>query len=193
MSHFCVLVLAPGDTPEAEVEMIVAELLEPYRESETCFEDGTRWDWYQIGGRWTGALDPSYNPETDSVNVETCPQCGGTGHRDDFLGQRARERDSSYTCNGCGGEGSRVKWPTQWKRFKGDMRPANEVPVDFTPYALVTPDGRWHERARMGWFGVTIENEDGEEEQPIEEWKTTVQALLGEHIDTIAVVVDCHV
>lgn len=35
-------------------------------------ESGGFWDWYQIGGRWTGAFD-DYDPEKDPANQEIAP------------------------------------------------------------------------------------------------------------------------
>jgi len=80
-------------------------------------------DWYVIGGRWTGVLD-KYDPEEDERNYETCLICGGTGLRNDDLGKEHRSKDPDYKCNGCAtynnetkqyeygkfGKGRRLKW-----------------------------------------------------------------------------------
>lgn len=80
-----------------------------------------RWDWWTVGGRWTGMLSPVYDPEEDPTNTEVCNLCGGTGLRNDTLGRKARAEDPAYTCNGCDGKKIRTKWPTQWKHFNGDQ------------------------------------------------------------------------
>src|SRR5512147_5592 len=86
-------------------------------------------DWYQVGGRWTGTLVPDYNVDDDPANQERCDLCNGTGFRRDDVGKKMREEDPTYTCNGCGeydadakkwghsklGPGVRIQWPTQWK------------------------------------------------------------------------------
>jgi hypothetical protein len=79
-----------------------------------------KWDWYQIGGRWTGALVPHYDPAEDPDNREKCWLCDGVGKRPDV-----RER---VPCNGCGGSGVRTKWPTKWKSV-GDQAALVDVPV----------------------------------------------------------------
>lgn len=184
MSHFSVLVLVAENADDVEEK--VAELLEPYNENGEWNREGSRWDWWVIGGRWTGALD-GYDPEKDPANVETCNLCAGTGMRNDEIGRKHRAQNPEYTCNGCDGEGKRVKWPTQWKRHQGDMVPATKVPSEFTPFALVTPDGAWRESGHMGWFGVSSDNREQDE------WAKTVRAILGEWPNTTAVIVDCHV
>jgi hypothetical protein len=87
-----------------------------------------KWDWWVVGGRWSGFLD-NYNPHDDPSNVETCEQCNGTGKRDDKLGRELRKKEPGYTCNGCAGKGTRTKWPTQWKQHKGDSLQIKNVPL----------------------------------------------------------------
>ena len=177
MSHFCTLVLIPRDCPDPEEK--VTELLAPYDENGEWSKEGSRWDWWQIGGRWTGAMS-DYEPHEDPENIETCDLCHGTGTRTDLSVPNG--------CNGCYGEGTRLKWPTQWKNVpEKDMIPAVDVPADFIPFALITPDGKWREKGRMGWFGCSRD-----EVEP-EDWETTFRAQLGEWSESIAVVVDCHV
>lgn len=73
-----------------------------------------KWDWWQLGGRYTGRFEPGYDPEKDPENQETCFLCGGSGFRDDEAAAAHRERDPGYSCNGCTGKGRSPKWPTQW-------------------------------------------------------------------------------
>jgi len=80
--------------------------LQPFNVNEECFAHDSRWDWWQIGGRYTGKFQPDYNPETDPANIETCHVCGGTGRRADMVVPSG--------CNGCHGNGKRVKWPSDW-------------------------------------------------------------------------------
>lgn len=88
-----------------------------------------RWDWYQIGGRWS-------------------------------------------------------------TRFASNTRPVKQLTVtdtNDTPFAVVTPDGKWHEKGEVGWWGV-VHNE--REEQS---WMDEVRSIYAQNQDKIAVVVDCHI
>lgn len=40
-----------------------------------------KWDFWSVGGRWSGLLYPNYDPHTDPRNQEKCSQCQGTGIR----------------------------------------------------------------------------------------------------------------
>ena len=47
---------------------------------ETTYNPKSKWDWYQVGGRWTGMIDPpGYSPMDDPKNVIQCFHC--RGHR----------------------------------------------------------------------------------------------------------------
>ena len=53
MTHFRVIV-AIG--PKGDVEKLVSEQLDPYDENGEWFADGSRWDWWVIGGRFSNML-----------------------------------------------------------------------------------------------------------------------------------------
>lgn len=73
------------------------------------------WDWWVVGGRWTGLLAAGYDAEKDPANFETCFICHGGGLRTDELGRAARLKDPGYTCNGCGGTGKSLKHPAKFR------------------------------------------------------------------------------
>lgn len=190
----------------------------------TSNPDG-QWDWYQVGGRWTGWLEPEYEPHMDPRNTEQCMLCVGHPGKRYFRKEVlvepegldavfAQEEDGVHTvmrptivsdplaeevpCNGCDGTGIAQKWPTEWVSH-GDVQPIerylellNTEGVDVIPYALVTPDGTWHARAKMGWFGVTLEEKASQDE-----WADQVREIVAHTAETFpgtkATVVDCHV
>lgn len=151
----------------------------------STYNPKSKWDWWVVGGRWTGFLSGT-DPEDRPENFEDCFLCNGTGKRDDELGREQRLKDPDYTCNGCKGKGKSLKWPTHWVKEGTHMR-AGLVPEDKIPYAVVTPDGEWHQRGEMGWFGTSSN------EQPRDLWETTVRNLLQANNDSVAVVVDLHI
>lgn len=183
----------------------------------TTYNPQSKWDWWQIGGRWTGELDGDYDPRQDIENQEWCNICDGTGNRSDmeYWADPANVENTRVSanlsalevaltgkssppsipahyvrvhwCNGCSGKGMRTKWPTNWTEYKGDIKPANQIALSFTPYAIVTPDGEWVERGKMGWFGMSS-NEKGDDE-----WRKIYEETLEKHLDCMAAIVDCHI
>jgi hypothetical protein len=79
-------------TPEGAVlgGKMLDENNEPM-DHEYCYGTGTvkstynpdsKWDWWTLGGRWTGIFKPSYSPYKDPANKKVCDICNGKGRRD---------------------------------------------------------------------------------------------------------------
>jgi len=150
MTHFGVIVIVPPGTED--IDAAIERLMKPYDENGEWGRDGSRWDWYQRGGRFTGLLDPTYEPEKDPRNIEVCDLCGGTGDRASW---RHEDRTSQHPsgCNGCSGTGRSVKWPTQWVTVESDLAPVRTIDpakLEWLP-AVLTPDGGWHEAVDGGY------------------------------------------
>lgn len=137
----------------------------------TTSNPNAKWDWYVVGGRFTGVLD-GYDPTADPENWETCRLCHGTGQRTDMVVECG--------CNLCHGSGRALK--DRLKRHAGDTRPVSELPPDYTPYAVVTPLGEWYEIAEPGYLGMVWETQ----------WMAQVRDLLQRHADCLATIVDIH-
>jgi hypothetical protein len=74
--HFHCEIWVKND-PTDNLEEIVARLMGKHE------EDGGYWDWFVVGGRWTGVHD-GYEPSDDIRNYSICKFCGGTGTRNDW-------------------------------------------------------------------------------------------------------------
>jgi hypothetical protein len=62
-----------------------------------------------------------------------------------------------------------------------------ELKANHLPFAIITPDGEWHEKGQMGWWGVTHnEKED-------DKWNKELFESLKEYKDDLIVGVDCHI
>ncbi len=92
----------------------------------STYNPRSKWDYYRIGGGWTGMLG-GYDPLEDIENWETCPECGGTGGWDDGLGLRLLGEVRERACNGCAGKGWRAKCPAWFRGYEGDVQPVAGV------------------------------------------------------------------
>lgn len=171
--HMVAIVVIPKDS---DVREEVAKALAPYEKDWSDDEKVGWWDWWQIGGRYTGWWS-DYEPEMDWDNVESCTLCLGTGVRS--------EMDSSWCggCNGCRGLGWRLRWPSEWVAHEHDVLPVRaglsaEVRM---PYTVVTPLGAWHKETWTGGDFVQAP-----------EWHRVVREALTPYADDLAVVVDYH-
>src|SRR6266850_3704254 len=162
MSHASLLVAL--DTALPDLQTALQYQMAPFSENDAWFEDGSRWDWWQIGGRYPGLLtgyDPETdprNPETDPRNVAICEMCGGTGIRPGGLAQFGQAWfDGNHGCNGCQGKGTHLRWPTQWEDV-GNVVFIAELTTEkrnggFPAHYAFLRNRVWHEHERMGWFG----------------------------------------
>lgn len=66
-----------------------------------------------------------------------------------------------------------------------NVRLANALRDDYSTYAIVTPDGEWCEKGKMGWWAVST-NEDPD-------WPENIKSIFAKHDDCLAVMVDCHI
>lgn len=183
MSHYFVGVVIPKSTEFADLEATLEPILAPFEESYD--EDTERhhgfWDWWSIGGRWTGVWS-GYDPKEDPSNLNfECRLCAGTGIRTDF-------DPSGWPCNGCSGNGWHVKWPTEWVKHPGDIVPVSyllDTPGLQIPYRIVVPDGPCV--AKDEWNG-----EKYIKTCPPDEWPAYVKDLLNPYRTASIAVVDCH-
>lgn len=81
-----------------------------------------KWDYWTVGGRYTGHFVPGYDPSKDQRNIKTCWLCQGTGKRPDM--------EVANGCNGCNGTGRMVEWPTKWVAIEGDQVQLKNLPVE---------------------------------------------------------------
>lgn len=117
-----------------------------------------------------------------------CTECKGTGRRKTTYNPKTK---FDWWCLG-------GRWrgylPTKAEGVKDvSMASAYLGLVDqqsgdnFLPFALVTPDGEWFERGKMGWFGHTYDLKKDDE------WRTIVKKILKKYPASLAAVCDLHI
>lgn len=152
----------------------------------STYNPKSKWDWYQIGNRFEGVFAEEYNPADDPANYEECRLCCGTGCRSDDVGRAQRAKDPTFSCNGCLGTGRARNFfnrPTDY-----NIARAEEVlRLGCGTFAVLTPDGMWHERGRMRMFGMV------EHEEAADAWQARVKTLLQQHPEHWVVAVDMHI
>ncbi len=108
--------------------------------------------------------------------------------RNDELGKEARKKDPEYTCNGCDGKGESLKFSSQWVDKGGNTAPVTQVlEKGFKPFAIVTPEGEWLEKGKMGWWACVSDEKDKSV------WEEQVKTVLEKYKKYTAVLVDCHI
>lgn len=200
--HYVCYALVRKPRGNDTIEDVLARAMAPY--------EGSDWDWYMIGGRWTGILsNGKYAPEKDPANQQECSLCSGTGIRTDGVGLQhgfpERELDPERAarlgrtkgwCNACAGEGRYPVWPTRWKPTEWEMQELRKMDLTKVqqelPRMLIDIDGTaLHYEIYvpaadpMKGLGSFIRPPDYEE-------KCRAALTQGAEEDGLLIVVDCH-
>ena len=153
----------------------------------STYNPKSKWDWWTEGGRWAGML------KVDGKKVDS-----------------ARVADIDFTPDPLEYEAALRYWDVvvehQEKRpgeeyvslygeqyyldYYGDRETYARYMTQFSTYAVVTPDGEWHEKGRMGWFGASSETPD-----EARDWEEHYRErfLDSAEADWLLTIVDCHI
>lgn len=89
---------------------------------------------------------------------------------------------------GTHGEGSAFN-PNPRKKGFYDSAKVGDItfPLDFETFAVLTPDGEWHEKGSMGWWGIVTNEKDG--------WKDSYKKAFLDNANPewTLTIVDCHI
>lgn len=125
-----------------------------------------KWDWYSVGGRWSGLLQ--LKPiRIDSIRFypsETGNGVGGVNNKANSDPSKCDWADAGYV---------------DWEGMSGKDKRA-------LTYACIDLEGKWHGSGKMGWWGMDSNHDDSYDEQ----WWDFVESLPS---DQRVYVVDCHI
>lgn len=111
-----------------------------YYDEEDINEDGSvnsdynlmsKWDWYQLGGRWS-----------DRLKLKK-------GHTSSIRGERSWTLDKTPPLRGF--SDSALKGEIDWE---------HESMKDFCTFAFLGSNGEWAEEGKVGWFGSMITEDE---------------------------------
>ena len=159
----------------------------------------SKWDWYSIGGRWNGLLPIKYN-DMPIINyegtecIEEPYEMEDVAIMSDIEFNRLPTKDEviELKSNWESILNNEFFYPKEhfierYKDFDGYL----ESSIGFSTYAVLTPDGEWHEPGKMGWWGISSASDKEQEE-----WdKTFFDKYIEPYNDDdhIMVIVDCHI
>lgn len=180
MSHASVIVAIPADRAN-DVESAVEWEMMPFDENGQWFRDGSRWDWYVVGGRYSGKFHGQ-----DIMRVELID----TARLMDDKRQRLIETYQKAAAD-----------TKQHRMFIYDVDPdetaldeflaANLDGVAFPASYAFLQNRYWHEAERLGWFGTSAltECEIKAKEQGVTDVETMIRRCKHKDPETGASVI----
>lgn len=120
----------------------------------TTYNPQSKWDWYTIGGRWDGYL----RVNGQHVNTARISEIDYSPDKEDYqkalhfwdvvvehAPAKPEEKYSSFFNE------------KYYLDYYGDRETFARRQTMFSSYAVITPDGEWHECGHMGWWGLSDE------------------------------------
>lgn len=194
-----------------------------YTEKENICKDGSvrstynpdsKWDWYQIGGRWAGLFTVkkgtpheigekswTWDEKNPYESTGDIIKCDSARIKDlVFLdkekdAQRAR-RFWELHVEGAEPQNDEERDMLKWARYKKeyyietykDKETYVRCESAFSTYAAITKDGKWHAKGKMGWFGMSSDED-------VVAWHDGYQKLIFDDAeeDDYITIVDCHI
>lgn len=147
----------------------------------STYNPKSKWDWYSIGGRWADA--------TTEYGITV-------GDTDWKYPQEHLDEQEQFWKDWVEGE-NREKYADKFLMYKPEyylnkyknLENFLKARTYKVGYAILTPDGEWHEPGRMGWFSSL-----GEEEDELDfEMNAYDKYIKNLPPDTPVTVVDCHI
>jgi len=135
----------------------------------------SKWDWREIGGRWNGELITKDGNKNEAL-------------LDNVLFDKMNEREKSAKEESWKNINEFYKKEFIEKRF-GTKEEFVDEP--WSTYAVITPDGEWHEAGEVGWFGISGATPEQEKEFNKNWHKNFIEPYLNSNYYII--IVDCHI
>ena len=186
----------------------------------STYNPNSKWDWYSIGGRFDGDLDLTDEGIEEAINYPNNPQWFKNMSREEqiehvkwvntaplkyikwFTPLSEEDKAELKRWWEINIDGDELKdgeekdeyffWNLEWfKRRYKDVDTYLRVKEMVTFFAVLTPDGEWHEPGRMGYFACALCEPEDELKWDLEFYDNFIKPNLDS--DLICTVVDCHI
>lgn len=162
-----------------------------------------KWDWWTVGGRWSNSLILKSGQNADAAQIKDIF----------FLEDEKVDEKLTVTIEGFKVpapiapsfqivashasqswdevmDGKGFYKPEYFQKRYGDKEGFIKEQLSFSTYAVVTPDGEWHEPGEMGWFGVSSASPEEAQRFSNSYYDTFIKTADPNHY---LVLVDCHI
>lgn len=167
------------DMPDDEAYQYLAEDYETDEDGNllTTYNPNSKWDWYEIGGRWDGELRLKNGESSNEARISEIDFSPNDEDYEEAIKDWENEFNGWYNMD-------------HLKQMYGTAEVYAKTVSAFSTYAVVTPDGVWHQKAEMGWFGMDNATPEDSKNWPLNYYDRFIKNADPNLIMTI---VDCHI
>lgn len=155
----------------------------------TTYNPDSKWDWYEVGGRFRDFLKLRNGEITDSAPIK---ELDFSSDKDVY--QRALRFWDIIVDHKPLEEGEKKPFnlykEDYYREYYGNRETYARYRSQFSTYAVVTPDGKWHGKGEMGWWGCSSETAD-----EAKDWEEHYKERFIDAADPdwYITIVDCHI
>ena len=149
----------------------------------------SKWDYYEVGGRFSGLLRTKDGKRTDEGRVGDLDFSADK----DAYAEALRFWDRNVEKKGKPKKGEEffsLRSENYYKKTYGNREEYARRASSFSTYAVVTPDGEWHEKGEMGWWAISYASPE-----EAAAWTDSYEKKFIESADPdlIMTIIDCHI
>jgi len=175
-------------------EMEIGDTIADYREWFWSLKVDERPDWDDFLGALS-TLQSKYLQERDDIDSPNpeCDSCHGTGIRMTTYNPLSKwdwwviggRWDGAIQGEYRESHDHGFNFGEEHHQIEYNSIPVEKLPEEFYPFAIVTPDGVWHEKGEMGWFGMATN------EQQDSVWLDEVRSIIEQYKNRRIVAIGC--
>ncbi|GMX64464.1 hypothetical protein Elgi_37330 [Paenibacillus elgii] len=171
-----------------------------------------KWDWFQVGGRWSGLLKIKEKATSGVTGTRSWTNEAANIPEDKVDSAKVKDIDFSldikkYNDNlrfwelivdGDTPRNSEEETiikrnfnkPDYYSNRYENKEQFAKLSSEFGTYAVITPDGQWHSKGDMGWWGASSETDE-----EAKQWNKSFKETFIDNADPewTLTVVDCHI
>jgi hypothetical protein len=184
----------------------------------STYNPDSKWDWYQVGGRWAGTIAVKDGVEIDEPNfswgwdADSRAKVISEGHKTDSAKvkdidfskmHRTEEKYNNalryweLVVEGAKPKNKKEEESVKWNWYKPeyyterykDKETYAKCNSSFSMWAVVK-DGVWYEKGQMGWWAMSSETHDEAVDWEMNFYDRFIKDLPD---NTILTIVDCHI
>ena len=155
----------------------------------STYNPQSKWDWYEVGGRWDGAIQNKPHEVNESQELFSKYWGKNGWHGMQHLAEQEQLRDDYLKRNVVPVQFVLDILVPIWDNQKrqGDNKDFWGEEGWGALFALVTPEAEWIAEADAGWWGMTKNRKE------LGEWRGSVMKVLDKYKRNQLVAVDCHI
>jgi len=162
----------------------------------STYNPKSKWDWYTTGGRWSCALTLKDGTREDSASIKEIdfnPTEEEIKKAEKFWELYVEKGIENLTEEEKDFIGFVLYKKEYYKNYYKDKDDYVKRTTSFSTYAVLTPDGKWHEPGPMGWFGMSGDSPESKAEYENSYYDSFIKPYVESDEEYIFTIVDCHI